>query len=277
MSALAVLPQRWETRVIHLNIANDPPGAPLQGGAHQEPAPTQNPVFSETYLKQEFPDHYSPPQQPGLDQSQHPAAQLQSFINGLGQEGWEFVGVFPISQLVMMFFRRPLPEEPQPTEQAPVDLAEQAPADSVEQSVQDLQPLLQQILQRLEALEGSASLPQQSQEPQPALRTSRTTRPRTAASLTSSRRAPVRVLNPLQRQQLPPEPSLPTLHAATALGLRSPGGLSDYGARHGFPPGLVKLVSNGMAAVYLGTEKRQSGGKLTRLWKVMPQTALPPQ
>jgi hypothetical protein len=61
------------------------------------------------------------------------------------------------------------------------------------------------------------------------------------------------------------------------MGLRSAGGLLTFGARHGFPPGLVKLVSNGMAAVYLGTEKRQRGGRSIRLWKVLPQSALPPQ
>jgi hypothetical protein len=245
MTAFAVTPQRWETRVIHLNIANTPPGPPAPAPAPQqeEPPTSQRPLFSETYLKQEFPDHYSPPQQPGSDQSQHPAVQLQGFINGLGQEGWEFVGVFPIGQLVMMFFRRPLPVEAQPE-----------PA--VESAASSQQDVLQQILQRLEALEG-ASAPRRT--------------------ITTSSQAPARVLNPIEQDQLPPAPSLPTQHAATAMGLRSAGGLLTFGARHGFPPGLVKLVSNGMAAVYLGTEKRQRGGRSIRLWKVLPQSALPPQ
>jgi hypothetical protein len=245
MTAFAVTPQRWETRVIHLNIANTPPGPPAPAPAPQqeEPPTSQRPLFSETYLKQEFPDHYSPPQQPGSDQSQHPAVQLQGFINGLGQEGWEFVGVFPIGQLVMMFFRRPLPVEAQPE-----------PA--VESAASSQQDVLQQILQRLEALEG-ASAPRRT--------------------ITTSSKTPARVLNPIEQDQLPPAPSLPTQHAATAMGLRSAGGLLTFGARHGFPPGLVKLVSNGMAAVYLGTEKRQRGGRSIRLWKVLPQSALPPQ
>ncbi len=243
MTAFAVTPQRWETRVIHLNIANTPPGPPAPAPQQEEPPTSQRPLFSETYLKQEFPDHYSPPQQPGSDQSQHPAVQLQGFINGLGQEGWEFVGVFPIGQLVMMFFRRPLPVEAQPE-----------PA--VESAASSQQDVLQQILQRLEALEG-ASAPRRT--------------------ITTSSQAPARVLNPIEQDQLPPAPSLPTQHAATAMGLRSAGGLLTFGARHGFPPGLVKLVSNGMAAVYLGTEKRQRGGRSIRLWKVLPQSALPPQ
>jgi hypothetical protein len=155
----------------------------------------------------------------------------------------------------MMFFRRPLPAEPAPP---PAEEDHSEPRDAV----------LEQILQRLERLEASSTR-QRSAVPQTSpARPPRPSTPRTAA---------VRVLNPHQRQQLPPDPSLPTLHAATALGLRSPGGLLTYGARHGFPPGLVKLVGNGMAAVYLGTEKRQSGGKSTRLWKVLRQSELPPE
>jgi hypothetical protein len=104
--------QRWETRVIHLNIDSTPPAPPVQGPQQspppqQVPPPAQNPLFSESYLKQEFPDHYTGAAKPGAEQSQHPAAQLQGFINGFGQEGWEFIGIFPVGQLVMMFFRRP--------------------------------------------------------------------------------------------------------------------------------------------------------------------------
>ena len=40
------------------------------------------------------------------------ATQLQLHMNKLGQDGWEFVGVFPVGQLVMMFFRRPVLEAP---------------------------------------------------------------------------------------------------------------------------------------------------------------------
>lgn len=252
--------QRWETRVIHLNITNDPPApaTPAQGAQPAPPLP-QNPLFSESYLKEEFPNHYAGPQPSGPEQSQHPAVQLQGFINGLGQEGWEFVGVFPVGQLVMMFFRRPLPPE-----------SALPPAEP--KSLEPSEAVLQQVLERLERLEASSAA-QPSGLPRPS---SRASRPRSPRAM-SNRTAAVRVLNPYQRQQLPPDPSLPTMHAATALGLRSPGGLLTYGARHGFPPGLVKLVGNGMAAVYLGTEKRQSGGKSTRLWKVLRQSDLPPE
>ena len=251
ITAATSTPQRWETRVIHLNIANPPTTQPQQ--APQQPneqAANPRPPFSEQYLKQEFPDHYSPQQPTGSDQSQHPAIQLQGFINGLGQEGWEFIGVFPVGQLVMMFFRRPLPAQPASTDE---------PAPTTTQQ----QDLLQQILQRLDALEGGAA------------KTSQVTHSETISAETNQIKP--RILTAFELQQLPLEPSLSTQNAAKTLGLRSASGLLNYGSRHGFYPGLVKLVNNGMAAVYIGSEKPLRGGRAIRLWKVLHQTGLPPQ
>ena len=78
-----------------------------------------------------------------------------------------------------------------------------------------------------------------------------------------------------QLQQLPQADVLSTARAAQALGLRSPASLLNFGARHGYQLGLVKLASNGMAAVYRGTEERQSGGKAIRLWQVVAAEQLP--
>jgi hypothetical protein len=250
ITAATSTPQRWETRVIHLNIANTPTTQPQQ--APQQPneqAGNPKPPFSENYLKQEFPDHYSPQQPTGSDPSQHPAIQLQGFINGLGQEGWEFIGVFPVGQLVMMFFRRPLPAQPAADEPAP--------------ATTQPQDLLQQILQRLDALEGGAT------------RASHVTHSERISTETNQNKP--RILTASQLQQLPQEPSLPTQHAVKALGLRSASGLLNYGSRHGFRPGLVKLVNNGMVAVYIGSEKPLRGGRAIRLWKVLHQSGLPPQ
>ena len=244
---------RWETRVIHLNIANPTPSQaqPPLASHQSEPANPSNPLFSASYLKQEFPDHYSPAPQAESESAVHPAVQLQGFINGLGQEGWEFVGVYPIGQLVMMFFRRPMLYEPGPHPR--VDQPASA-SDPPEPSPSSQAAVMDQIMRRLDALERVAgSMPQ--------------------APL--ARRSFVRILNAMQLQQLPQGPTLSTQHAANALGLRSAGGLLTYGSRHGFPAGLVKVVSNGLAAVYLGTEKRQRGGSSVRLWKVIPQSSLP--
>jgi hypothetical protein len=179
--------------------------------------------------------------------------QLQGFINGLGQEGWEFVGVFPIGQLVMMFFRRPLP--PQVSNPDPEGKFTVATEGS---STVNHTAALEQILRRLEALERTGKAA--SEQPTRFIR-----------------RSVVRILNPMECEQLPLSPTLSTQDAAQALGLRSAGGLLSYGSRHGYPIGLVKLVSSGLAAVYLGTERRARGGSSIRLWKVIAQSALPPQ
>lgn len=232
--------QRWETKVIHLNITNTPPEPPpAQLGVQNQP-------FSANYLKEEFPGHYNTNSPVDAQQSQHPAFQLQGFINGLGQDGWEFVGVFPIGQLMMMFFRRP-------------SLVANTP--------------LRHIIERLEALE--ASLTQSTKRPDTQYENPNIENSITKHDIGTKKSSNPRILSQLECNNLSPAPALPTSHAAEALGLRAAGGLSTYGSRYGFPVGLVKLVGNGMAAVYLGTQKRPSGGKSIRLWMVLPQSALP--
>jgi len=269
--------QRWETRVIHLNL-NNKPGGEARPQSQQQPKPQADPpadpakpLFSEAYLKEEFPNHYSeqsgqPPQPPVPPKPQHPATQLQSFMNKLGAEGWEFVGVYPIGQLTMMMFRRPLPPE-QPdaaAEQGTTAVAPSTapPAAAPAATDSGLHGVLQQILQRLEALEQRPATP-----PNPA--------PPIPLAAASPQVSAAQVLSPLQLQALPPNDPLPTAKAAQALGLRSPASLLNFGARHGYSPGLVKRAANGLAAVYRGEAQRQNGGKALRLWSVVPQSALP--
>ena len=253
------LQQRWETRVIHLNLNNKPAAEPKQQPqAEPPPADPQKPIFSEAYLKEEFPNHYTEhgearkPQPPSPPKPQHPATQLQSFMNKLGAEGWEFVGVYPVGQLTMMMFRRPLP--PVPAEVPPhAQPLESGPSQDV-----GLQSVLEQILHRLDALEQRSVSP----APAPFL-------PAAASALS------VMVLNTEQLQAVAPTESLPTAKAASALGLRSPASLLNYGARHGYPIGLVKVAANGQAAIYRGEAQRLSGGKAVRLWSIVPQSQLP--
>lgn len=259
--------QRWETRVIHLNLSSKPGGKTPQKETTETPADPQKPIFSETYLKQEFPDHYSPSGQPKdsapPQKPQHPATQLQLHMNKLGQEGWEFVGVFPVGQLVMMFFRRPVLEataavQPPPAVAPPVS---EPPSTTSPGSVDPaaIQPLLQQILERLERLEARPSA-----VPAPPLE-----RP---ASLSSG---DVLVLSESQCRALTSQQVMPTAKAATSLGLKSPASLLNFGARHGYRIGLVKQSSNGQAAIYMGSQTREGGGKAVRLWKIIPSAELP--
>ena len=262
--------QRWETRVIHLNLSSKPGGSPPPKAEAESPSDSPKPIFSENYLKQEFPDHYTetghPKDKPPAQKPQHPATQLQLHMNKLGQDGWEFVGVFPVGQLVMMFFRRPIPDPP-PTLPAP-GAAEISPA-SVQSpqpaassvSPGDLQPVLQQILDRLERLEhqGSQQIPPALAVPSPA---------KVSAG-------DVQVLSQEHCRHLTGDAVFPTAKAAEALGLKSPASLLNFGARHGYPVGLVKHSANGKAAVYLGSQLREGGGKAVRLWKVIASSALP--
>jgi len=112
----------WEYQVIHINMEPPrPPGPPppADGPAAAPPAAGESsgnkPMFSENFLKKEFPQFYEkPPTQGSAAQAQHPAHQLQTFLNGHGAQGWELIGVFPMGNLTMMFFRRPKPSEPKP-------------------------------------------------------------------------------------------------------------------------------------------------------------------
>lgn len=249
----------WEFKVIHINV-EDKPGQAPQAPASPEPAPPTGPIFSETYLRQEFPQHYAQQQA-----QQHPAVQLQSFLNSQGQEGWDFVGCFPLGSLTMMFFRRPLPAPvvlpPSPPSAAPAP-PQPEPAPVLER----LQQGLDAVLRRLDALEAGGF---PGVQPQPSSAASSS-----AAAPPPARRRP-QVLSLDQRNQLPPGQAVPTTRAAELMGFRSYASLLGYGAKHGYRPGLVKPGPNGFSAVYLGLERRAGGGKALRLWRVLPSDALP--
>jgi hypothetical protein len=94
---------QWEYQVIRLNVeppvAAPPPVAP--------PAPATKPGFSEAYLREEFPRYYDNPPAQAQPQSEDPGAQLQTFLNGHGQQGWELVGFQHAAPHVFIVFKRP--------------------------------------------------------------------------------------------------------------------------------------------------------------------------
>lgn len=126
--------QRWEYQVIRLNV--EPPnqpaappaaGPPQTGGQPQTanaPAPQDSkdpqgqrgPVFSEAYLKEEFPGFYG---QQGGGQAQaaqrnagqapqdDAGQQLQAYLNGQGQQGWNLVGLQHAGPHTFIIFKRP--------------------------------------------------------------------------------------------------------------------------------------------------------------------------
>jgi len=119
--------QRWEYQVTRLNIEPTParrdpsapgadaPQAPRAGG--EGPAAGKSgagPVFSEAYLRQEFPSFYNEqaggsPAKPSEDAGQ----QLQGFLNAQGQLGWDLIGLQHAGPHTFIIFKRPMaPESP---------------------------------------------------------------------------------------------------------------------------------------------------------------------
>ena len=295
---------RWEYQVIHLNVedSSKPAQAPGPGPAsasQQPPTPPAappppiagQPVFSKAYLEQEFPDFYSnPPSQPlqqppqGQQQPNHPALQLQQFLNGHGQQGWSLVGIYPLGSLLMMFFRRriaepaaqPIPaaaprvQQQPPTPPAAAPIPPSAPPgvpDLADSGTPPVSHWLQQIMQRLESLEGRIATP-------PSDQTSSEQVSGQPAVPAAGAPGQAEILGANHLASLQEEGGMPTFHAAKALNFRSYATLAGYGSRHGYPLGLVKEGANQMAAVYIGLEQGDRGGRARRLWAVVPVARL---
>jgi len=248
---------QWEYQVIHLNVDGGTPPAPGAGGAGgggsegKAPGPPPTP-FTKSYLEQEFPEHYRNPGAPiGPEPPQHPARQLQTFLNGHGAQGWSLLGIYPLGTLLMMIFRRRLAASPT----APLAAPQAAPPPEASPDTPDLTA----VLQRLEALESRLEAPTKASVRGPS---------------PGGSSADGTVLRPAQLQRFAGVEALSTLMAAQALGFRSAASLANHGARHGYTPGLVKLGPNGQAAIYRGQVSGQAGGKERRLWIVVPSSVL---
>lgn len=100
---------QWEYQVIRLNI--EPPVEQGVGtGESQSTAENKKNnegVFSEAYLKEEFPRFYDSNEQAKQQAQQaDPAFQLQDFLNSQGQQGWELVGFQHAMPHVFIVFKR---------------------------------------------------------------------------------------------------------------------------------------------------------------------------
>jgi hypothetical protein len=227
---------RWEYKVFHLNVD------PGKGG---EPSGTAGaaPPFTQSYLEQEFPDHYKhPPAQDGAQPAAPAAIQLQEFLNGLGAQGWSLIGIFPVGPMLMMTLRR-RSSEPEPQPPIPEAKLADAPNDR-----------LDAVLARLEALEEQLETPPAASPP---------------PGLTDGSVLPAAAL-----EALGGDVAVSAREAAEAIGYRSTASLSNLGNRSGYPAGLVKLGLNGKAAVYRGVGPASSGGKPQRHWLVVPLSRL---
>jgi hypothetical protein len=262
-------------------------------------------MFSENFLKKEFPQFYEkPPTEGSAAQAQHPAHQLQTFLNGHGAQGWELIGVFPVGNLTMMFFRRPKPTEPKPANPAKEPAAMKSavasdsasgPAAEAADNTADREGTLDEVLRRLEQIE--ARLRVRELEVDRTTPTGRPTRPRRddGSRQTSAGRAggsrpggrqlkagrsearsavPGERVTPAQLANLADETPLTSSRAALAIGLRSATSLANHGARYGYAPGLSKRGPNGLVAIYTGSGTAEKGGQERRLWIVVPSQRL---
>lgn len=285
--------ERWEYQVIHLNVeasAPAPPAAPTAPPPSGEPATGTPPiraeaVFSKEYLEKEFPGFYgaAPPAGAGASAREHPANQLRGFLNLQGRDGWQLLGIYPVGQLQMMIFRRPLAPAPVGGE-PPTSATTAPPADSEDAAAaapvqpepspppcvlspsQEQGVVLNAILSRLEALERRLPAPSAAATPPP---------PQSAPQqLNAATGLQDGEILPLERWgSLETLPRLSTPEAARALGFRSAASLLNLAARSGYRDGLVKRGGNGAVAVYVGSEKSGRGGRDRRLWVVLPAVA----
>ncbi|MFZ0409023.1 MAG: hypothetical protein WAM11_13060 [Cyanobium sp.] len=262
--------ERWEYQVIHLNVAGpnpaqpQPPGTPpSQPPAAGPPAQPPDAVFSRQYLEKEFPAFYGGPSAAGGDPQGHPALQLRGFLNGQGQEGWLLLGIFPVGQLLMMVFRRPLADGARPPDAAagPGRAAAEAPVAAQPQTALADE---RSILARLEALERRLA-----PAPTPASEASDGVSPAAATLPELAELRDGEILAEVHCRQLAERGSLSSAEAARALGFRSAASLLNQAARCGYPPGLIKRGANDLIAVYIGSEKSDRGGRDRRLWVVL--------
>jgi hypothetical protein len=283
--------ERWEYQVIHLNVeppAPAPPPAPPAASPGVEAAPGVPPirveaVFSKEYLEKEFPGFYGAAPPAGASAREHPANQLRGFLNLQGRDGWQLLGIYPVGQLQMMIFRRPLAPAPvggePPTSAttappadsedaaaaAPVQ-AEPSPPPCAPSQEQEQGAVLNAILSRLEALERR--LPPSSAAATPPPPQSAPQQLNAATGLQDGEILPLERWGSLETLL-----RLSTPEAARALGFRSAASLLNLAARSGYRDGLVKRGGNGAVAVYVGSEKSGRGGRDRRLWVVLPAVA----
>lgn len=283
----------WDYLVIHLNVENNTDGKSAKGssdstGDSQSTGASRG-IFSESFLRKEFPQFYEA-NSPGANPAtpQHPAQQLQNFLNRQGGQGWDLIGVYPLGALLMMIFRRPkIPAPPAPeaiaptTNPAAASTPTSSPASSPAKSNGGDGPsaatgeLLANLVRRVEALE--ARLLAQPADPETEVLQgpidTEAAQQLEGLSQPAAKSTPV-LLSPETMARLGNQVPIPASEAARALGLRSATSLANLGARHGYPPGLIKQGNQGLIAIYTGTGPALRGGNLRRLWIVVPAESL---
>ena len=90
---------KWEYRIIHLNINQDEKEVQNPETASSKLKGSLSPEF----LSKEFPKQYGESPE---KEAKHPATQLQEIINLFGEEYWELFQISNIGRFQMLFFKR---------------------------------------------------------------------------------------------------------------------------------------------------------------------------
>ena len=91
---------KWEYKVIHLNVEKDS-GNTMDFQSPKKASDKTKGVLSEEFLKKEFPKHFE-----SVKSQKNAAAELNDFLNTVGNEGWELVEKLEISNQLMIIFKR---------------------------------------------------------------------------------------------------------------------------------------------------------------------------
>lgn len=101
-SATSAPVQRWEYKVVHINININTNTTSVQPATPETDSQKLQGALSPEFIQREFPQMY----QTKAHQKKHPAAQLENFLNLLGNEGWELIETNNVGGLLMFFFKR---------------------------------------------------------------------------------------------------------------------------------------------------------------------------
>ena len=96
----------WEYKVVQMvaQAPADPDDASRKLGGS----------LSAEALRSQFPEYYS---------QGNGRAQISSFLNGIGRDGWELIQIQQIADLPLMIFKRPLHSQGEPSMAKPVEQA----------------------------------------------------------------------------------------------------------------------------------------------------------
>ena len=89
----------WEYKVIHINVNNSKQQSPSNPSAASKKLQG---TLSPEFISQQFPEVYKQK----TTQGNHPAKQLEVFLNQLGNQGWELLEISEVGGPLFFFFKR---------------------------------------------------------------------------------------------------------------------------------------------------------------------------